>query len=213
VVATPNNVDPNAGTFNLSGGGTGGPLSGTTIGNAISNPSLGNIGKALSANSNWLLPAALLGYEGLSANKGLAGSPGYSNLVGTANQLSTQAGQLESYLNSGTLPPGIATSLSQAGAAAKAAIRGQYASRGMSGSSAEQQDLSNVDQTIVSQGATIATQLLNTGISESQLSSSLYSQILSASLSQDQQLGTALATLAGASARPTINVTGQQVAG
>jgi hypothetical protein len=96
--------------------------------------------------------------------------------------------------------------LNNAGAAAQAAIRSQYASRGMSGSSAEATDLANVQSTIAGQGAQIAQQLLQTGVSESNLSAQLYQSIMSANLQQDAQLGTALSTLAGAAARPTVTV-------
>src|SRR5581483_8315334 len=89
---------------------------------------------------------------------------------------------------------------------AKAAIRSQYAARGMSGSSAEAQDLAGVDQTIASQGVSIATQLLQTGISEQNLSAQLYSTIMSAQLNQDNQLSQAIAALAAAAARPTITL-------
>lgn len=179
---------------------------GTSVGKAISDPSVGTIGNALASNANWLVPAAIGGYEALSSNKGLEGVPGYAGLTGTADRLSAQSTQLQSYLEKGTLPPGVAQSLKQASTAAKAAIRGQYAARGMSGSSSEQTDLANVDNTVISQGANIATNLLTTGVNEANLSAQLYSQILNASLSEDQHLGSALATLASSAARPTINV-------
>ena len=76
----------------------------------------------------------------------------------------------------------------------------------MSGSSAEAADIANVQNTLASQGAQIATQLLDTGISESNLSAQLYSQIMGANLQSDQQLGNALTTLAAGAARPTVTV-------
>ena len=209
---------PNAGSAAASGAiAQGGPDAaaalapsggGNTIANAFSNPSLSTIGSALSANSNWLAPAALIGYEGLKSSESLSNIPGYSGLSNTASQLGGQATQLESYLQTGNLPPGIQQSLTQAGDAAKAAIRGQYASRGMSGSSAEAQDIANVDTTIAGQGAQIATNLLSTGVSEANLSSELYSQILNANLTQDNQLGQALSTLAAGAARPSVTLAG-----
>ena len=86
---------------------------------------------------------------------------------------------------------------------AEAAIRSQYAARGESGSSAEAADLANVQNTIVSQGASIATNLLQQGVNEAGLASQLYGQIMNYSLQSDAQLSGALATLAAASARPT----------
>lgn len=166
----------------------------------------GGVGSFLGSNANWLLPAAVLGYDALKSNQGLGNIPGYNQLSGEAGQLASQGQQLASYLQSGTLPPGVQTSLNQAATAAQATIKSQYAARGMSGSSAEATDLANVQNTIVSQGANIATQLLQTGISEQNLSAQLYSQILNANLQNDNQLGQALTTLASGAARPTITV-------
>lgn len=151
------------------------------------------------------IPAAALGYEALT-KPSLSSIPGYSQIQGEAGQLSAQGAQLQSYLNSGTLPPGVKTSLDQASASAKAAIKSQYASSGQSGSSAEAADLANVDNTMASQGASIALNLLNSGVQESQLSAQLYGSLMNTALSQDQQLSSAIGNLAGAAARPTINI-------
>ena len=76
----------------------------------------------------------------------------------------------------------------------------------MSGSSAEATDLANAQQTVNSQGTQIAMQLLQQGVNETNLSSQLYAQIMSANLQNDNQLGNALTTLAAGAARPTIAV-------
>jgi hypothetical protein len=68
----------------------------------------------------------------------------------------------------------------------------------MSGSSAEAQDLANAQQVAQTQGTSIAMNLLNTGIQESQLSSQLYTQIMNEALQQDQQLGSAIGSFASA---------------
>jgi hypothetical protein len=182
------------------------PAPTSAIGKFLADPGFSTGGDALSANAGWLVPAATLGYTALNANKGLSGVPGYNQLSGQAAALNTQGQQLQSYLNTGTLPPGVQSSLTSAGKSAKAAIRSQYASRGMSGSSAEAADLAHVDQTIVSSGVNIATNLLAQGVSEQNLSAQLYQHILTANLQSDAQLGTALGTLAAGAARPTIQV-------
>lgn len=194
------------GTYTLAQGATAGtaPASGNSFSNLISDPSFSNLGDFASKNASLLLGVGSLGLDALKGNQPL---PGESNITGIANQLSGQATQLQSYLTNGTLPPGVSTALTQAGSAAKAAIRSQYAAKGMSGSSAEVQDLSNVDNTLVSQGATIATTLLNQGITEANLAAGLYGQIMNTALTQDNQLSGALGTLAAAAARPTITVT------
>ena len=134
-----------------------------------------------------------LGYEALQGQQPV---PGQATLNTQAGQLSQQSQQLESYLQTGTLPPGVGASLNQASAAAKAAIRSQYASMGMTGSSGESEALANVDQTTASQGANIAMQLLNTGIQESQLSASIYEQLMQVQLAQDAQLGNSISAFA-----------------
>jgi trimeric autotransporter adhesin len=172
------------------------PAAGATAGGSslipgISNSSLATLG----------LSGALLGYDALRGNEVPKGENAVSS---TASQLGTQATQLESYLTSGTLPPGVQTALNQAAQSASAAIRSQYASLGMSGSSAEYTDLANVQNTIAAQGASIATNLLSQGVSEAGLASQLYGQIMQTSLAQDNQLSSALATLAASAARPTV---------
>jgi hypothetical protein len=175
----------------------------------LSTGGAGGVGSLLGKNASWLLPAAVLGYDALKSSQGLGNIPGYNNLTSTANQLGTQGAQLASYLQSGTLPPGVQGSLNQAGAAAVATIKSRYAAMGGSGSSAEAEDIANVQQTIAGQGAQIAQQLLTTGINESNLSASIYQQIMNANIQSDQQLGNALTTLAGAAARPTISINQQ----
>jgi hypothetical protein len=164
-------------------------------------------GSFLKSNAGVLLAGGALGAEGLLSNRSVTSIQGANAVESTANQLASQGKTLESYLQSGTLPPGVQSSLDQASQQAQATIRGQYAARGMSGSSAEATDLANVHQNIAGQGANIALSLLNQGVSESNLASSLYSQIMQTSLAQSQQLSQGLAALAGAAARPTVNLT------
>ena len=118
-------------------------------------------------------------------------------LQSQAAQMASQSAQLESYLTSGTLPPGVSAGLSSAHDAAAATIRSQYAARGQTGSSAEMQDLANLEATTVSQGAQIATNLLQQGVSESQFSAQLYEQLMQASMQQDAALSKSIADFSG----------------
>ena len=127
------------------------------------------------------------------------------NLSAAAAQEAAQGQQLQGYLASGTLPPGVQAGLDQAHQAAAATIRSQYASRGQSGSSAEAQDLANLNASVVSQGATIATNLLAQGISESEFSSQIYANLMQSSIEQDQQLSNSIAQFAGALGRGGIS--------
>jgi hypothetical protein len=104
-------------------------------------------------------------------------APNQTALANEAAGLNTQGQALANYLQTGTLPPGVQQSINSASAAAKAAIRSRYA--GMGGdTSAMAQDLANVDNMAVSQGATIATSLLDKGITEQNLASQIYSALV-----------------------------------
>ena len=90
------------------------------------------------------------------------------------------------------------TSIDTATKSAQAAIRSKYASMGMSGSTAEQQELNQITETASTQGFQIADTLLQQGISETQLSSELYQSIINVSMQQNAQTGSAIANLASA---------------
>jgi hypothetical protein len=125
--------------------------------------------------------------------------PAYSGqLLSEAQLLAGQSNQLTSYLTSGALPPGVQDSINQATAAAQAQIRSHYAARGMSGSSAEAQDLQNIAQQASAQGATIAEQLYKQGITDMGLSEQIYAQLMTQAGAQDRQAMQAISSLAGA---------------
>lgn len=176
-----------------------------SIGQALSTGSGSDILTALGKNSNILIPGAGLAFNAIQGNQQ---PKGYDQLVNTAGNLATQSQQLQSYLASGTLPPGLQQSLDQATKSAKASIRSQYASRGMSGSSAEAQDLANVDAQMQAQGASLAMNLLQQGVNESQLSSQIYDNIMKTQMSEDQNIGAAVTNFATAAAggNPTTNL-------
>ena len=145
-------------------------------------------------------PSMLLGGAGLAKSLMAKNNPvaGQNALELQALQQQVQGTQLQSYLSTGTLPPGVQASLDQAHAASAATIKSQYAARGQSGSSAEAQDLNNLAQNISGQGAQIATQLLQTGIQESNMSSAIYEKLMQAQIQQDSNLSGAIANFAGA---------------
>ncbi len=120
---------------------------------------------------------------------------GASQILSLANDQASRAANLESYLTTGTLPPGIQAGIDQAAKAAKAAIASQYAQRGMSDSSAAKQDLANVDMQKATNGANIAMQLYSQGVSQAQLADQMFAQLVNASTStmqvglSEEQLG------------------------
>ena len=148
-------------------------------------------------------PTAILSALGMAANmmKGQQ-PPKYSaELQAQAAALQAQGAQLQGYLTSGTLPPGIGAALSGAHDSAAAAIRSRYANMGMAGSSAEMQDLNNLAQTTMSQGADIANKLLATGVSEQQFASGLYQNLMATSMQQDTNMSNAISGFTNAMAK------------
>lgn len=137
-------------------------------------------------------------------------------LKNQASQLAAQGSQLASYLQSGTLPPGIKTAVDQATQAAKARVISNYAGRGQptdpSKNSALAQELNSIDEQAVISTSQIGQQLLTSGISETQLSSNIYESLLKIDQTQQQQTGQAIANFAaalGGGARA--NVGGKQI--
>lgn len=145
-------------------------------------------------------PLATAGALGLAGNV-LKGNPlpqGFSALNTEASRLAQQGSQMSGYLTNGTLPPGLQAGITAAGDAAAASIRSQYASRGMSGSSAEAQDLQNLQQRLVTQGAEMATQLFSQGVQETQLADQLYLQLMQTQITQNKETGDAIGNFAAA---------------
>lgn len=124
-------------------------------------------------------------------------------LSNTAAQEANQGTTLQNYITTGTLPAGAQAGIDQATNSAKAAVRSQYASMGMSGSSSEQQALAAIDANAQAQGEQEAQSLLDSGIQESQLSGQLYQNILNGALQQDQQLSSAIGNFTGSVAGTT----------
>lgn len=173
----------------------------TSIDRFMADPSLKTGLGALSANSNLVLPAAGMAATLLTSQPNVSGrlaNTASAALERTAAQLGTQSQALQNYLQTGTLPPGVQAGLTSAGQAAKATIRSRHAASGTSGSSAEGQELAAVDQQMTTQGAGIAMNLLQTGLSESQMSSQLYQTILGNALQEDQALGQAIGRFSSA---------------
>jgi hypothetical protein len=189
---------PTGGTAGGAVGGSGASVTpvapaaaagGNSFIDAFKDPSLANITKAIGGN---LGPLVSGGSFLASAMKGNTEYPGMGQIRSNAELLGKQGAELSSYLTSGTLPPAVQTSLNRAAEASKATIRSQYASRGMTGSDAEQRDLANVDSQMVSQGADVAMKLLSQGVQQTGMSSQLYNTIMQQAMQEDQALGDAL---------------------
>ena len=187
----------------------GGVLSPAQSASALANPvtqlapdnALGSLGNALGGSSalkSWgplALAGAGMGYNLLKGNAAL---PQSAQLTALAKQDSAQGAQLQSYLTSGTLPPGVQSGLTAAAQSAEASIRSQYATRGQSGSSAEAQDIARMHQSVMANGASIASGLMQQGISESNMAQSIYAQLMQAQVQQDAALSQSIAGFSGA---------------
>ena len=153
---------------------------GNSILNAINGT--GGWGTALANNAGSLAAAAGIGLAALrnknnSTSTGGVGTGAGANIDAIANQQQAQGTQLQSYLQTGTLPPGLQAGIDQQVQSAIATIKSRYASMGMSGSSAEQQDIANAQAQGQAAAAQQAEQLLSTGINETGMASTLYNQI------------------------------------
>lgn len=189
-------IDSLASAANAANGASGVPTQ-TSLGKLFSEPfSVSNVGNVITSNPGAAISAAGLGLDALKGNKQ---SGAEKNLESQASQLGQQGNQLEGYLQSGTLPSGLQAGLNQAKESAKATIRSQYASMGLSGSSAEQQALSQVDMQAQAQSAQMAEQLLTTGINETGMASQLYQDLIKNQMTNDSNLSNAVSNFASAS--------------
>ena len=192
---TPVGMAPAAATgANAAATGAAGAASSPSIASQIASTVLGGspndatnqiVGKGLS-----VLPAAgALGYTALAGEQAPKGS---AALASEAAQMQQQGQAMSNYLSTGTLPPGLQTALQTASEGAKATIRSRYAQQGQSGSSAEAQDLAAVDARMAGQGAQLALQMYQAGVSEEGAAAQLQESLLNNTIQQDQAFTTAL---------------------
>ena len=184
----------------LGGGSSSAPSPSTfsaTQGGAA--PSTGIIGSLENAVSKNPIGAVAAG-GGLLYNlvQGNATVKGESQLQNQANALTAQSNQLTSYLNSGTLPPTLQSALTTATNSAKASVRSQFAAAGLSGSSAEADALNQVEINAVNTTGQIGEQLLNSGLTEAQISGELLNNIVGINQKQAASTGSSIASLAAA---------------
>lgn len=207
--ASPLAPAPEAGGAATGAGGAAAPSSSAVAADAAGQAGgeglTGSVSKLAGKAGDYLAknPTAILSALGMAANmmKGQQ-PPKYSaDLARQAAELNARGAQLQGYLTSGTLPPGIGSALSGAHNSAAASIRSRYANMGMSGSSAEMQDLNNLAQTTVSQGADIANKLLATGVNQQQFASGLYQNLMATSMQQDTNMSNAIAGFTNAMAK------------
>jgi hypothetical protein len=178
------------------GAGAGAP---TAAGSSPSNGGLlGNISKELGISSDKLVGAGISGLGLIKDFMGNQQPEGTSQLSAAAANEAKQGSVLSGYLTSGTLPPAVQQSVDAATRDGITAIKSRYAASGQGGSSGEAEDIAHLQQNAVVQGASLADQLLQQGISESNMSAELYQSVIANSNTQNQQTGDAIAGLAAA---------------
>lgn len=142
-----------------------------------------------------------LGYD-IYENKKAQNTPAIQNLNSIATQQQAQGAQLENYLATGTLPPGLQQMVANNVAAAKAQIISHYASQGLSTNptqnSALAQELAAVDAQSTAMTAQVAQGLLSSGVSETGLSSQIYQTLAGIDQTQTAQIGNAISSMAAA---------------
>ncbi len=144
-------------------------------------------------------PTELLGVGalGLDLLKGMQPPAYEGNIAALAKENAATGARLENYESTGTLPPGMQAGLTTAANDAAASIRSQYAQRGMSGSTAEAQDLANLSARTEAQSAQMAQTLFAQGLQDQQLSSQEYQLLMQTQLSQDTELSNSIGNLVG----------------
>lgn len=198
------NAPPGGGADTTFGGGAAPPAAASKPSDSILD--LLGLGTGNGGLDNKLFGAGVSGL-GLAANLMMGSGTGNAQkkLNEIAGGQNAQGQQLQSYLANGTLPPGAQQWVDQQTAAQKAAIRAKHSSNGTQGSSMEVQELNQVDQAATAQMFTIASQLLNTGISETGASGTLYNYLMQQENQDSKEMSDALqnfvSSLAGGGSR------------
>lgn len=148
--------------------------------------SLGNV-----ATPGAALGALGLGVEAVRGNQKPAG-------LGALTQQATQLGQMGQQLGSGALPAGAQAGVTMGSEAAKARVRQQYASSGLSGSTMEAQALSEVDQQAAAQQFQMSQSLIKEGMQASGISAGLFDSIMKINLARDDAFSKAISNFAAA---------------
>lgn len=217
-------ADPNMGLVNPTGANSGAtPSSGAGGGfwsNLSSSLSPSNLGSAVgrSLTTNPLGAAVAVGGLGLQLARGQQTTANQNQLQAEAATTATQGSILQNYLATGTLPPALQAQINQATTAARARITANYAAQGMdtdpTRNSALAQELNNIDMQAVVSAGQIETQLLQTGLNETGLSSQLYQALVGVDTANNNALMQAIASFSAAlsGGRTTINVGGNSAA-
>ena len=167
---------------------------------------LGN-GAVKSLTSNPLGVAAGVGGLGYAMYQGQKTNGNVQAMENQAQAQAIQGQNLESYIQSGQLPAGLAAQMKMAIDSNKARIMSNYAAQGQSTdptkNSALAQDLNTVDMQAQAMQGQIATQLLTSGQSAVNMSDQLYQALAQIDMTQAQNMGKAIASFSASLAGKT----------
>jgi hypothetical protein len=121
-------------------------------------------------------------------------------LQGIAARDIAQGQRLENYMQTGTLPPSMQAGIDAATTSAVAAIRSRNANAGTSGSSAELQEINAVKIQAAGEAQGLALNLFDKGVSQTQLGTGIYNDLMNATITQDSNFSTALGNMTAAMA-------------
>lgn len=184
-----------AGTSTAAAGVPSTTTGATAAGGSTTDATLGSkIMSYIKNNPLAVLSAGAAAYPLLQGNT----VPGLSDLK-TQAALEGRIGNQEAQaLQTGQLPQGAQSALDNAAEAAKATIRGNYASLGLTGSTQEAQALAGVDSGIAAQKFGELKSVTDAGMSAINSSDALLKTIMDTEVSQDAQTSQAIARLAAA---------------
>jgi len=165
---------------------------GTTGSTALTDPSTSGILDFIKKNPQMLAGIGGVGLAALTGNQALPGTKQLKGLAGDIGALSSEISDVQT----GHLPPGAQGLVTQALNDSIATIRSSHAAMGTSGSTMEAQDIAAAQERAAAQTFQIASTLTSQGLDAAGLSAKLYEAIAQLSLGQDQELTTALASLA-----------------
>ena len=202
-----------------TGGGVPNLAPGLSVGGLSSGGSPSNFLSSVLSNPRLAVSLGALGYDVLGANKNTSQENALKALATQQGNIQQNQLQLAQAEQQGILPQGAESLVQQTLLANEAAIRSKYAELGMSGSTAEVQDIAAAREQAQALAFQIGSGLAQQGFQEAQQAtgtqSTLLQQLLQSGLARDQELSQALGAF-GAALAPApqlVYATSPQVTG
>ncbi len=170
------------------------PITDTTLsGMKIPSSATSGIMDFIKKNPGLLLGAGGIGLAALQRPS----IPNLNNLTSAGNAVQTTANALLPAEQTGQLPPGMQSIVSNSLADSIAAIKAKYSGMNLSGSSSEQQEISAAQERSAAETADLAMKVTQQGLNAAGLSEKIFVDIANLRISQDNGLRDAIASFAG----------------